>query len=73
MPLVPTYIHPRFDGTQTRLGPLKLGATYLGNALVWIAGCFAIATEEVPLLSLFLSIVFALIQIGLGSLPRGYE
>ena len=73
MPLVPTYIHPRFDGTQTRLGPLKLGATYLGNALVWIAGCFAIATEEIPLLSLFLSIVFALIEIGLGSLPRGHE
>ena len=47
MPLVPTHIHPHFDGTQTRLGPLKLGATYLANALVWIAGYFAIANNEV--------------------------
>ena len=31
--MVPTHIHPLFDGTQTSLGPLKLGATYLGNAL----------------------------------------
>ena len=53
MPLVPTYIHPRFDGTQTRLGPLKLGATYLVNSLVWIAGCFAIAANEVPLPSCY--------------------
>ena len=71
--MVSTHNHPLFDGTQTCLGPLKLGAAYLGNALVWIAGCYAIATEEVPLLSLFLSIVFALIEIGLGSLPRGHE
>ena len=72
MPLVPTYIHPRFESTQTRLGPLKLGATYLGNALVWIEGCFAIAINEVSLPS-FQSIIFASIEIGLKSLPRGHE
>ena len=49
MPMAPTVNHPLFDGTQIILGPLKLGATYLGNALVWVAGCFAIATIEVPL------------------------
>jgi hypothetical protein len=47
MPMVPTNNHPLFDGTQTSLGPLKLGATYLGKALVWVAGCFTIATIEV--------------------------
>ena len=31
-PMVPTHIHPLFDGTQTCLSPLKLGATYLGIA-----------------------------------------
>jgi len=61
--MVPTHIHPRFDGTQTRLGPLKLGATYLANALVWIAGYFAIATNEVPLPS-FLSTILSSIEIG---------
>ena len=53
MSFVPTHIYPRFDGTQTRLGPLKLGATYLVNSLVWIAGCFAIAANEVPLPSCY--------------------
>ena len=72
MSLVPTHIYPRFDGTQTRLGPLKLGAIYFGNALVWIAGCFVIATNEVPLTS-FLSIIFASIEIGLELLPKGHE
>ena len=69
--MVPTHIHPHFDGTQTRLGPLKLGATYLGNALVWIAGYFIIATNEVPLPS-FLSTILSSIEIGLESLPRGH-
>ena len=32
MPMIPTINHPLFDGTQTSLGPLKLGATYLGVA-----------------------------------------
>ena len=70
--MVPTNIHPLFYGTQTSLGPLKLGATYLGKDLVWVAGCFAIATNEVPLLS-FLSIESSLIEIDLGVLPRGHE
>ena len=30
--MVPRIIYPLFDGTQTSLGPLKLGATYLGIA-----------------------------------------
>ena len=64
--------HPLFDGTQTSLGPLKLGATYLGNALVWVVGCFAIASNEVPLPS-FLSILLSTIEIGLEELPRGHE
>ena len=72
MPMVPTNNHPLFDGTQTSLGPLKLGATYLGVTLVRIAGYFAIATNEVPLPS-FLSIESSLIKIGLGGLPRGHE
>ena len=38
MPMVPTNNHPLFDGTQTILGPLKLGATYLGIALVMGTG-----------------------------------
>jgi hypothetical protein len=54
------------------LGPLKLGATYLGIALVWIAGCFAIATNEVPL-PFFLSIESLSIEMGLGVLPREHE
>ena len=29
MTMVPTINHSLFDGTQTSLGPLKLGATYL--------------------------------------------
>ena len=44
MLMVPTNNHLFFDGTQTTLDPLKLGATYLGKALVWVAGCLAIAT-----------------------------
>jgi hypothetical protein len=32
--MVPTHIHPLFYVTQTSLGPLKLGATYLGIDLV---------------------------------------
>jgi hypothetical protein len=32
--MVPTNIHPPFDDTQISLGPLKLGATYLGITLV---------------------------------------
>ena len=72
MPMVPTNNHPLFDGTQTSLGPLKLGATYLGIALVWVAGCFAIAIIEVPFSS-FLSIESSLIEIGLGVLPRGHK
>ena len=72
MSLVPTLIYPRFDGTQTRLGPLKLVATYFGKALVWITGCFAIVTNEVPLPS-FLSIIFASIEISLELLPKGHE
>jgi hypothetical protein len=32
--MVPTNNHPLFDGTQTSLGSFKLGATYLGKALV---------------------------------------
>jgi hypothetical protein len=55
MPMVPTHNYSLFDGTQTSLGPLKLGATYLSIALVWVVRYFAIATNEVPLLS-FLSI-----------------
>ena len=70
--MVPTHNHPLFDGTQTSLSPLKLGATFLGKALVWVAGCFAIATNEVPLPS-FLSIESSLIEIGLGVLPRGHD
>jgi hypothetical protein len=62
--MVPTIIHPLFDGTQTSLGPLKLGATYLGKAFVWIAGCFAIVTIEVPLPS-FLSILVLSKEMGL--------
>jgi len=72
MMMVPTHIHPLFDDTQISLGPLKLEATYLGIALVWVAGCFAIATNEVPFPS-FLSIESSLIKIGLGVLPRGHE
>jgi hypothetical protein len=72
MPMVPTINHPLFDGTQTSLGPLKLGVTYLGIALVWIAGCFVIATNEVPL-PCFLSIESLSIEMGLGVLPSGYE
>ena len=72
MPMVPTHIHPLFDSTQTSLCPLKLGATYLGMALVWIARCFAIATIEAPSPS-FLSIESSLIEMGLGVLPRGHE
>ena len=72
MPMVPTNNHPLFDGTQTSLGPLKLGATYLGIALVWVAECFAVATNDVPLPS-FLSIESSSIEIGLGELPRGHE
>jgi hypothetical protein len=37
MPMVPTINHPPFDGIQTSLSPLKLGATYLGIALAWVA------------------------------------
>ena len=70
--MVPTHIHSLFDGTQTSLGPLKLGATYLGKDLVWEAGCFAIVINEVPLPS-FLSIELSSIGIGLGVLPRGHE
>jgi hypothetical protein len=70
--MVPTNNHPLFDGTQTSLGPLKLGATYLGKALVWVAGCFAIPPNEVPLPS-FLSMLVLLIEIGLELLPRGHE
>jgi len=62
--MVPTNIHPLFDGTQTSLGSLKLGAAYLGIALVWVAGCFAIATNEVPLPSL-LSTLWSSIEMGL--------
>jgi hypothetical protein len=62
--MVPTIIHPLFDGTQTSLGPLKLGATYLGKAFVWIAVCFAIITIEVPLSS-FLSILVLSKEMGL--------
>ena len=72
MPMVPTINHPSFDGTQTSLGPLKLGATYLGIALVCVAGCFAIATNEVPLPS-FLSILLSIIEIGLEILTREHE
>ena len=43
MLMVPTINHSLFDGTQTSMGPLKLRATYLGNALVCVVGCFAIA------------------------------
>jgi hypothetical protein len=71
MPMVPTNNHPLFDGTQTSLGPLKLGATYLGKALVWIAGCFAIVTIEVPLSS-FLSILVSSIELGLEFSPKGH-
>ena len=63
MPMVPTNNHPLFDGTQTSLGPLKLGATYLGIALVWVEEYFAITTNEVPLPS-FLSIESLSIEIG---------
>ena len=72
MPMVPTINHPLFDGTQTSLGPLKLGATYLDKALVWVAECFAIATDEVPLSS-FLSTRLSSIEMGLELLPRGHE
>ena len=71
MPMVPTNNHPLFDGTQTILGPLKLGATYLGNALVWVARYFTIATNDVPLPS-FLSIDSSSIEMGLEVLPRGH-
>ena len=72
MPMIPTNIHPLFDGTKTSLGPLKLGATYLGIALVWIVLCFAITTIEV-LLPSFLSKESPSIKIGLEVLPRGHE
>ena len=72
MLIVPTHNHPLFDGTQTSLGPLKLGATYLGVALVWIGGCFAITTIEVPSPS-FLSTLLSSIEMGLELLPRGHE
>jgi hypothetical protein len=55
--MVPTRIHPLFDGTQTSLGPLKLGATYLGIALVWVAGCFAIVIIEVTFPSFLCTIL----------------
>jgi hypothetical protein len=71
MPMVP-HFHPLFDGIQTSLGPLKLGATYLGIALVWIAGCFTIATKEVPSPS-FLRTILSSIELGLELLPRGPE
>jgi hypothetical protein len=70
--MVPTIIHPLFDGTQTSLGPLKLGAIHLGIALVWVAGCFTIATIEVPFTS-FLSILVLSNELGLEVLPRGHE
>jgi hypothetical protein len=70
--VVLTYIHPLFDGTQTSLGPLKLGATYLDKALEWVARCFAIATIEVPF-TFFVSILVSSIEIGLELLPRGHE
>jgi hypothetical protein len=72
MLMVPTNNHPLFDGTQISLGPLKLGSTYLGKALVWVAGCFAILTNEVPLPS-FLSMLVSLIELGLKLLPREHE
>ena len=72
MPMVLTNNHPLFDGTQTSLGPLKLCATYLGKALVWVAGCFALATIEVPFPS-FLSTILSSIEMDLELLPRGYE
>jgi hypothetical protein len=72
MPMVPIINHSLFDGTQTSLDPLKLEATYLGIALVWIAGYFTMSTNEVPLPS-FLSIESLSIEIGLGVLPRGHE
>ena len=62
MLMVPTHIHPLFDGTQTSLGPLKLGATYLGKTLVWIAGYFTIENIEAPLPS-FLSTILSSIEI----------
>jgi hypothetical protein len=71
MPMVSTNNHQLFDGTQTSLGPLKLGATYLGIALVWVAGCFAIATMEVPFPS-FLRILILSIELGLEFSPRGH-
>ena len=64
MLLVPTHIQPFFDGTQTSLGPLKLGTTYLGIALVWMTGYFVIASNEVPLPS-FLSTILSPIEIDL--------
>jgi hypothetical protein len=70
--MVPTNNHSVFDGTQTSLDPLKLGATYIGNALVWVAGCFAIVTNEVPLPS-FLSTSLSSIEIDLELLPKRYE
>jgi len=69
--MVPTNNHPLFDGTQTSMGSLKLGATYLGDA-VWVAECFVIATIEVPSPS-FLSTLVLSIEIGLEVLPRGHE
>ena len=72
MSMIPTNNHSLFDGTQTSFSPLKLGATYLGIALVWMVGCFTIATNEVPLPS-FLSIESSSTEIGLGVLPRGHE
>jgi hypothetical protein len=59
------------EGTSG-FGPLKLGATYLGIALVYVAGCFAIATIEVPSPS-FLRTILLSIKMGLELLPRGHE
>jgi hypothetical protein len=70
--IVPTHIHPPFDGTQTSLDPLMLEATYLGITLVWIAGSFAIATIEVQLPS-FLSTILSSIEMSLELIPRGHE
>jgi len=70
--MVPTINHPLFNGTQTSLGLLKLGATYLGITLVWVARCFAIVIKEVQLPS-FLSTLLSTIEIGLELLPRGHE
>jgi hypothetical protein len=69
--MVPTHIHPLFNGIQTSLGPLKLGTTNLGIALEWIAGYFAIATNEIQLPS-FLSTILSSIEMVL-ELPREHE